>query len=126
MEYSDNLKKIVRLTIYLLRFRNRLRDKTFSFTTALPTSEETDLALQALVRWAQHVFFADDIKQLDQGKPCSMQLRKLAPFLDKHGLLRVGGRLVDAEMPYNKKQPLLLPKCSRLTEALLIDHVHCS
>jgi len=52
-----------------------------------------------------------------------MKLRKLAPFLDKHGLLRVGGRLANAKMPYNEKYPLLLPKCSRLT-ALLIYHVH--
>jgi len=52
-----------------------------------------------------------------------MKLRKLAPFLDKHGLLRVGGRLANAKMQYNEKYPFLLPKCSRLT-ALLIDHVH--
>ena len=123
LHHSDNLPKILRLTVYLLRFRNRLRAKTFALTTALPTSEETDFALQALVRWTQHVFFADDIKQLDQDRPCSMKLRKLAPFLDKHGLLRVGGRLANAKMPYNEKYPLLLPKCSRLT-ALLIDHVH--
>lgn len=64
-----------------------------------------------------------DIKQLVHGKPCSIKLRKLALFLDSHGLLRVGGRLVNAEIPYNEKHPPLLPKDSRLT-ALLIDHVH--
>lgn len=48
--HSDNLPKILRLTNYLLRFRNRLRNKIFSFTNALPTSEETDFSLQALVR----------------------------------------------------------------------------
>jgi len=61
LHHFDNLLKILRLTVYLIRFRNRLMDKTFALTTALPTSEETDFALQALVRWTQHVFFADDI-----------------------------------------------------------------
>lgn len=57
------------------------------------------------------------------GKPARKHLRKLTPFLDDDHLLRVDGRLGYAEIPYNEKHPLMLPKSARLTE-LLIDSNH--
>lgn len=41
------------------------------------------------------------------GKLARKHLRKLTPFLDDNHLLRVGGRLGYAEIPYNEKHPLL-------------------
>ena len=40
----------------------------------------------------------------------SSSLYKLDPFLDKEGVLRVGGRLRQSSIPYAVKQPVILPK----------------
>ena len=37
-------------------------------------------------------------------------LHKLQPFLDPHGLLRAGGRLHQAQLPYTQRHPAILPK----------------
>ncbi|CAI6373892.1 unnamed protein product [Macrosiphum euphorbiae] len=120
---SDNFPKILRLTAYWLRVRNYLSNKRTSMLTTLPTAEEIEQAVKAQVRWTQQVAFYDEFCSLEAGKSCSVRLRKLAPFLDDDKLLRVGGRLKHAQIPYKEKYPLLLPKTSRLT-TLLIDYVH--
>ena len=53
------------------------------------------------------------------------QLHKLDPFLDQNGLLRVGGRLQNAELSDLVKHPVVLPRKSRITD-LVIRHFHCN
>ncbi|XP_033229062.1 uncharacterized protein LOC117180681 [Belonocnema kinseyi] len=53
------------------------------------------------------------------GKPLS----KLSPFLDEHGLLRVGGRLKKSDLAYDTKHPLLLSSQHHLTD-IIIREIH--
>jgi phage-related protein len=53
----------------------------------------------------------------------SSSLYRLDPFLDNVGLLRVGGRVRQAEVSLEVKHPLIMPKRSHITE-LLIQHFH--
>ncbi|XP_043597808.1 uncharacterized protein LOC122574359 [Bombus pyrosoma] len=50
------------------------------------------------------------------------KLQRLNPFLDKDGMLRVGGRLTHSTMPFTQKHPIILPKSS--VTALIIEHEH--
>ncbi|XP_058808422.1 uncharacterized protein LOC131674012 [Phymastichus coffea] len=50
---------------------------------------------------------------------------KLTPFIDDQGLIRVGGRLKEADLPYDQKHPILLPRDHHITN-LLIRKVHRS
>ena len=50
-------------------------------------------------------------------------LYKFNPFLDKRGLLRLGGRLGNAALTYEEKHPVILPKKDHVTQ-LLIKHYH--
>lgn len=50
-------------------------------------------------------------------------LRRLDPFVDEDGILRVGGRIRHAGLPFNEKHPLLLPKKGHITD-LVIRHHH--
>jgi len=43
-------------------------------------------------------------------------LRKLDPFMNQDGTLRVGGRIKLADVPYHEKHPLILPKKGHATE----------
>ena len=50
-------------------------------------------------------------------------IRKLDPFMDQDGILRVGGRIKLADVPYHEKHPLILPKKGHVPE-LVIRHYH--
>ena len=52
-------------------------------------------------------------------------LYEMYPFLDNDGVLRVGGRLRNAEIPAAAKYPVVLPKKEQVTR-LIISHYHDS
>ncbi|GFV63868.1 pao retrotransposon peptidase superfamily [Trichonephila clavipes] len=41
--------------------------------------------------------------------PPKSPLRSLYPFIDQHGLVRVGGRLQNSQLRFNSKHPIILP-----------------
>ena len=50
-------------------------------------------------------------------------LYKLDPFVDKNGLLRIGGRIRRANVPLEVKHPLILPKKSHISD-LIVRYFH--
>lgn len=116
----SSLEKIHRIVSYIFRFAGG-RPKTA--TTTIVSADEFVRALQGLIRGVQQEVFTDDLTRLKKGDRCSKTIRHLDPFIDETGLLRVGGRMDHAEIPYTHKHPILLPGRHRLTD-LLIDHHH--
>ena len=53
--------------------------------------------------------------------PASSKLRRFIPFLDAHGLLRVGGRLQNAFLGEQEKHPIIIPCESHIDELLIRD-----
>ena len=53
----------------------------------------------------------------------SSRLRRLDPFIDEEGTLRVGGRLKYSSLLYGVKHPVILPRKSHVT-TLIIKHFH--
>ena len=53
----------------------------------------------------------------------SSSLSTLDPFLDKDGVMRVGGRIRKANLSATLRNPIILPKSSHTT-SLIISHVH--
>jgi hypothetical protein len=50
-------------------------------------------------------------------------LYRLDPFIDPQGVLRVGGRIKHADIPYHIKHPAIIPRKGHVT-TLLIRHYH--
>lgn len=50
-------------------------------------------------------------------------MRTLNPFIDSDGLLRAGGRLINADIAYTSKCPILLPAKSKTTQ-LIFEYEH--
>ncbi|GFR17483.1 integrase catalytic domain-containing protein [Trichonephila clavata] len=54
--------------------------------------------------------------------------RSLHPFIDEHGLVRVGGRLQNSQLRFNSKHPIILPSQHTISELLIkeqhISHLH--
>ncbi|GFW87392.1 integrase catalytic domain-containing protein [Trichonephila clavipes] len=66
-----------------------------------------------------------DIKSLQSKGVVSpnSKLRNLNPFIDSDGLLRVGGRLSNSDLPYVNKHPSILPGNHNLTVQIIV-HFH--
>ena len=91
-------------------------------------NSETDAQTQAklvILRNAQHDAFAEEIKCLSRGDviPKASPLRKLNPIVDADGLLRVGGRIPLADIPWEEKHPIIVPKKHHVA-TLLVRHHH--
>ncbi|GFR31288.1 integrase catalytic domain-containing protein [Trichonephila clavata] len=60
--------------------------------------------------------------------PPKSPLRSLHPFIDEHGLVRVGGRLQNSQLQFNSKHPITLPSQHIISELLIkeqhIAHLH--
>ena len=76
------------------------------------------------LRWLQGTTFADDIAAIRKGESVrrASPLRQLAPFVDQDGLIRVGGRLQHAPLPYDARHPIVLP--AHHVSTLIITHAH--
>jgi hypothetical protein len=62
--------------------------------------------------------FSEEIKLCSQGLFVRTRIKKFTPFMGNDGVLRVGGRIENAEISYYKKHPALLPKNHHVVEVI--------
>lgn len=122
-KYSK-LLKLVRVVAYVCRYINNCRPSSEK-RVALLTSKEYEHSLRTICKFVQQQHFGDEIRELKKSKVVSAnsKLRSLNPLIDNEGLLRVGGRLSHAELSYDAKHPILLPKGHTFTR-LIIHNEH--
>ncbi|XP_011858216.1 PREDICTED: uncharacterized protein LOC105555782 [Vollenhovia emeryi] len=121
----STFNKLVRVTATCLRFAQLCR-KQYSGEASGPLSVvEIEYARRSLIKGAQRAYFSSELEALKDGRAVSgrSNLRDMNPFIDADGLLRVGGRLRHSRLQHDAKHPILLPRCSRLTE-LIIEQEH--
>ena len=78
-----------------------------------------------VLKWAQLEEFGEELDCLRQGReiPQTSRLIKLDPFIHADGLLRVGGRLKNADLLFEQVHPIILPRRCHTTK-LVIDACH--
>ncbi|GFV13749.1 integrase catalytic domain-containing protein [Trichonephila clavipes] len=121
---SNSYMKIVRIFSYVLRFSNNVNKRKLTLSGPL-SATDIDQAETKLIRMVQEQVFLAEIKSL-QSKGVvspSSKLRNLNPFIDSDGLLRVGGRLSNSDLPYVNKHPAILPGNHNLTVQIIV-HFH--
>ena len=106
---------------YLRRPFKKNKPKTVTTTVA----ERQDAEI-LIFKELQRSAFKNEIASLShkEQKPkltTQSHLLRLDPFIDDQGLIRVGGRLENSTLPFAVKHPVMLPRCSQVTE-LIIDH----
>ncbi|XP_057378039.1 uncharacterized protein LOC130700052 [Daphnia carinata] len=74
-----------------------------------------------IIKICQQEAFGDDLHRLENGKTLksTSHLLALSPWLGKDGLLRLGGRIGRAKLPYDVLHPPLLPSKHPLTENII-------
>ena len=84
--------------------------------------EDIREAEKSIIRFEQRRFLPQDFAHLEKGMQvkASSSICKLNPTLDE-GMLRVGGRISRLAMPLEMKNPIILPKGSRISMLVLLD-----
>lgn len=122
----SSFRRLVNVLAYCFRYLHNLKNPNSKLTGEALSSSETKFVIRFLVSHVQERVFATEIRNVLKNSINSLPkaIRKLCPFLDHDGLLRVGGRLSQSQnMDYEKKHPLLLPRDHRLT-SLIIEEYH--
>lgn len=117
--------RMIKATARLKRLARTLEGlKESSELTTLDERKDAELFI---IRLVQEDAFCTEIKALKEKQEVtstqSFRLHKLHPFVDKHNILRVGGRLTKATLHSDVKQPAILPKGHHVSR-LLIKHFH--
>ncbi|KAG1664055.1 hypothetical protein GQR58_020001 [Nymphon striatum] len=86
--------------------------------------EEIDESKYLILKFVQNLAFDSEGKALPKNSSLSRSspIAKLSPFLDEVGLLRVGRRLTLANLPFEEKHPIILPKSH--ISPLMVKHYH--
>ncbi|XP_055543811.1 uncharacterized protein LOC129729327 [Wyeomyia smithii] len=103
--------RMLRITAYCVRFVRSCQHRRSLLATPMLNVKDLQEAKYALVRGIQRESFAVEIKALvnHRAVPASSSMKLLNPFLDQHGILRVGGRLNLAEESYAVRHPMIIP-----------------
>ena len=145
--YKSLRRAIAKLIMKVRDFKRRkytgVEEKSGT-ATSQPTVEILDQATTVIILGVQKSAFSDQLSKVDlkdllqnpedgitlretQVKKKRMlresQLHRLDPFIDKQGVLRVGGRLRRTEFEYAEKHPAILPKDNH-TSQLIVRHFH--
>lgn len=110
--------KLIRICSFIFRFLNNTQHRGKSHTQL--TGSEFQSSIRFLVKRTQECKFAPELAALRKGQtvPSSCKLKALNPFLDKNGLLRVGGRLINSNLLFDAKHQLILPSDDKLTKLI--------
>ncbi|XP_076650259.1 uncharacterized protein LOC143357625 [Halictus rubicundus] len=117
LQRYSSINKLRRIIAYCLRFK---RDNRFK---GLVSSDERNIANKTILRMVQLESFANEMQDLSQGRRVhrKSKLTTLDPFLDRDGIIRVGGRLKHANIPYSQQHPIVLPRSHHITTLIIRD-----
>ena len=95
--------KLIRITMIILSWESLIKS-----TPEVPVTRKT--AIKCFVRAAQHDSFQPQFTSVSLSKelPKCSPLDQYSPMPDSVGILRVGGRLAKAKVPFNFKHPMII------------------
>ena len=113
----SSLRKLIRVTSYILRFVHNLKVKSGKLSKDLLTDE---VLSPSELESAEHFLLLQEQDTLHE-RFRKGHFSSLSPFIDSEGLLRVGGRLDKSIMSYHYKHPVLLPYDSKLSRLIVLS-----
>jgi hypothetical protein len=132
----SSLTRLLRVTAFVQMFVRKLKEARSTKPSRKPSKpevnslpilspEDLNQAMFHWVRITQIQSFGKELRSLKKGNnvPNDSKIKSLSPFVDPVSILRVGGRLRHSELCADQKNPMLLPRSSKLTD-LIIHHEH--
>lgn len=126
---TNDLKKILRITAYVLRFIQNVRirkNKAQRITRNQPLPSEIQAAATVWIKHAQMLNYRNELETLKSNDKQYLPKSKISamrPIMDEYGILRVGGRIDKANVPYTQRHPIIVPPRSRLAY-LILNQAH--
>jgi hypothetical protein len=109
VENYSGVNRLYRITAYILKFIQKLKRLS---------PEDSALKCQSEILW---------IKECQKSLVTDVKFKvwktQFGLFLDSSQVWRCGGRLVEADLPYSTRHPILLPRKHRLT-SLIVNWAH--
>lgn len=114
----SSLDKTCRILAYCMRMQRSHRPTT---CTAFVSYQEIRSVLCVICKMVQKQTFPVEYKVLSNNKNLnsSSTILSLSPFMTDDGLIRVGGRLNNANLDFDARHPILLPRNHILTQRIL-------
>lgn len=117
--------RLLNVISYMYRFINYSKKRNCKFENNVITVVEREFAFCIIVRLSQRNTFEREVIRLLKKKEIkkSSSLYSLNPFLDKSGIIRVGSRLKNTNLSFDKKHPIILSaKCPFVR--LYVTNIH--
>ncbi|GFX10498.1 integrase catalytic domain-containing protein [Trichonephila clavipes] len=116
----SSLKKLLKTTAWVFRFVNNARNIYKSMDFYITADE-----IQTEYFWLKCVpseFYSAEILALKQNEQLrsSSEIKSLVPYLDENNLLRLTGWLLEEDLCFGEKHPVILPRRCKFTELLVI------
>lgn len=124
----STFKKLKRVIAYCHRFADNARGNK---TSGPLTVNELERASTSIIRITQQEAFNEEFKDLKRKRDLNprSKLVRLNPLLDNETLIRVGGRLRNADISEIQKHPIVLPNNHFITKLIMREmHIkmkHC-
>jgi len=117
----SNWQKLKRRVASVLRLKSCLQNM-IAFSRDPFTALELSNAEHCIFAYLQEKYFGLEYNNLVNGKvlPKSSKMKKLCPFIDDKGLIRVGGRIENSDLLYDARHPIILPR-SLISNSLIRD-----
>lgn len=119
VQASSSWIRLKRMIAWLVKIKNRLLSREVNFEISIDDLKESE---SIIILSVQKQNFAEERERLLKGLAVSKQspLRKLNPFIDERGLIRVGGRLRNAIIDESKRFPVILPKDHQVSNLIIL------
>ncbi|XP_062533993.1 uncharacterized protein LOC134203020 [Armigeres subalbatus] len=116
--------KMLRVVAYCRRFIHHCQGRSRPSRTVI-TAEEQQAAEMNLIRLVQQQSFTAEWNQLERSQPVGLKsrIRWCHPFISVDKIIRIDGRLKNAQQPYDSKHQILLPSAHAFSN-LLVRHLH--
>lgn len=121
IELFKDLPELLKTITYVKRFLRLRQNQPVHLSI---TTEELEDSLQTCIKIIQDVIFQEDIRDLLERKQVrnTSRLKTLNPYLDDKMILRVGGRLQNANyLEHDRLHPIVLDHKNPLTSLLVAD-----
>ena len=119
IQYKQKLLKIIKQKRQCHNIEDLTSEESYQDISMLQKSETE------IIKMCQAGHFWKEIEAVNAGNrvPSTSSIHQLDPFLNKDGVLRVGGRLVKSNLSHELKHPVLFPKYCTILQ-LIIRNYH--
>ncbi|GFS67445.1 integrase catalytic domain-containing protein [Trichonephila clavipes] len=122
LNISNKYTKIIRMLSFIFRFIANCRGEKRRGPLDVQEINQAEVTLIKIVQLQEFKKYIMSLKENNRVSAESL-IKSLNPFLDKDGVLRVGGRLCNSDLNFECKFPVILPCNHKLTN-LIVEYFY--